>query len=595
MIATPIDQREPPASEQHAASQSAAAASPGPWLEPAARQDAVRDCLFLGLVVLLSLALYVHRLGFYGDDWAFLGMYATTADQSFLGLFRSVYLPDYPPFHDDRMRPVQILYLTGLYWLFGLQPLGYHLVNAGMLVAMTVLFYLALRELGQPRLLTLTVPLMYALLPHYSTDRFWYVSFHGVFSLVGYFMSLYADLRVLRARRSRVWGWKVLSLTALLASVLTYEVALPLFLVNPLVVWLRARQVHGPARGWRLLRPDWGVVFGSNALTLTLAIVFKGLNLSHTGGAKLGGQDGYLQHVTGLVRHSLDVSFDDYGIRFPGVVWRIVDRYPDGAVLTVGAALGLIVFGYLYAAAGRQQAALGARGMWFGHGVAGLVVFGLGYAIFLTNYHVQFTTSGIGNRVAIAAAIGVAMSFVGGVGWACGFVPPGRLRRTAFSLLIAVLCAGSAVTVNTLASFWAAAYVEQRVILAGLRERVPALPAGAMLILDGTCPYAGPAMVFESSWDLAGALMVLYRDPTLRADVVASHLQVGEQGLSTLHYGWIERHYPYGEHLLIYHAGQRIVRQLSDAEAARRYFQTAAVSGIRDCPTGSPGLGVPVF
>jgi MFS family permease len=63
--------------------------------------------------------------------------------------------------------------LIGLYSLFQLEPLGYHVVNIAVLAATAVLFYLSLRRLGIPRFLTLTIPLVFALLPHYSTDRFW--------------------------------------------------------------------------------------------------------------------------------------------------------------------------------------------------------------------------------------------------------------------------------------------------------------------------------------------------------------------------------------------------------------------------------------
>jgi hypothetical protein len=102
----------------------------------------------LGLVALLSLILYVRDLGFYSDDWDFLGRMGLSPDQSLTGLFRAFYVPD----EGVWMRPVQGLYLISLYWLFGLHPLGYHLVNAAMLVAVGIVFHLVLCALKQPRL-----------------------------------------------------------------------------------------------------------------------------------------------------------------------------------------------------------------------------------------------------------------------------------------------------------------------------------------------------------------------------------------------------------------------------------------------------------
>src|SRR3990172_1739184 len=98
----------------------------------------VQDCLFLSIVVLLSFCLYVRGLGFYSDDWSFLGYFGMSEDQSPFGLFRTVYTPL------SWMRPVQSLYLSLLYWLFGPHPLGYHLVNGAVLLSGIVLFYLVL-------------------------------------------------------------------------------------------------------------------------------------------------------------------------------------------------------------------------------------------------------------------------------------------------------------------------------------------------------------------------------------------------------------------------------------------------------------------
>ena len=45
------------------------------------------------------------------------------------------------------------------------------------------------------------------------------------------------------------------------------------------------------------------------------------------------------------------------------------------------------------------------------------------------------------------------------------------------------------------------ATAEQRV-LASTQQRFPAMPPNSTLLLDGVCPYAGPAVVFEANWDL---------------------------------------------------------------------------------------------
>ena len=127
----------------------------------------VRDCLFLSVVVLLSMAPYIGEIGFYGDDWAFQSVYGNAEDQSLGGLFLAHY--------DDwnRMRPGQIFYQASLHWLFGAEPFGYHLANAVVFVLSISLLYLVLRELEQPRVPALAVSILYGLLPQYSAVRFW--------------------------------------------------------------------------------------------------------------------------------------------------------------------------------------------------------------------------------------------------------------------------------------------------------------------------------------------------------------------------------------------------------------------------------------
>lgn len=128
------------------------------------------DALFLAAATALSCAWYVPRLRFYSDDWAFLGRYATAGDQSVAALFAASYSSHHA------MRPVQLWLCAALYRTFGIEPLGYHLFNTAILLSLPVLVYLILRELERSRSIALSAALVYALLPSYSTDRFWFGS-----------------------------------------------------------------------------------------------------------------------------------------------------------------------------------------------------------------------------------------------------------------------------------------------------------------------------------------------------------------------------------------------------------------------------------
>jgi hypothetical protein len=559
---------------------------------------ALPDQGFLVLVVALSAACYVHRLGFTSDDWAFLSAFNNSHDASLLGLMRALFGDHLHP------RPVQVVQLASLYWLFGLNPFGYHLVQTAVLALTGALFYLVLRELQQPRLLALAAPAVYMTLPSYSAARFWYAACTAALSVLLYFLSLYADLRSMRARPTRFWVWRVVSLFALLASTLAYEIVLPLFVVNPYLARYHARQ---PGDDPRARRMRGRALAAGTLIALVAVTAYKACTWS-----RLVIPDGVGDHLVSIARRAIspwfrdwyygfnvwqaiDLHFGDYGTRLPRVVWRVMNHYADAATAVMAGVVGLAVFVYLGRAAresgepGRDTARV-----WLMPLIAGPVVFALGYAIFLTNSAIQFTPTGVASRTAIGAAIGASLTFVGIAGSIVARVRSATARARLFGGIIASLCASGVLILNTIASFYVAAYRQEQAILAGIRGALPTLPSHSTLILDGACPYIGPGVVFESSWDLRGALRIMYGDPTLQADVVTPRMSVGEDALrTTIYVSNVTRH-PY-ERLVIFHSGLGLVRWIAGADEARRYFREFNPDLSNGCPRGMEGRGVSIF
>jgi hypothetical protein len=81
--------------------------------------------------------------------------------------------------------------------------------------------------------------------------------------------------------------------------------------------------------------------------------------------------------------------------------------------------------------------------------------------------------------------------------------------------------------------------------------------------------------VFESRWDLAGALQVLYRDPTLQADVVVyspdDRFSITDDGLVVRLYGR-SYFYRYGPKLLLFDDRRRTTLPLIDSSVARAHL-----------------------
>ncbi len=538
----------------------------------------LRDALFVAVVIASSSASYAPKLGFSADDWAFLGSLSTHGDLSSSGRSTNLVEP-------MQSRPVMAAYLTLLYDAFGTYPFGYHVVNTVVLALMCAFGYLALRELGTPRAAAVAVAIVYGLLPHYSTDRFWWAaSCYGV-SMTLAFASLYADLQALRKRGLALWYWKLVALLALTMSGLGIEIALPLLAAMIPLLWYRARRLADVPAAGRMTLAGATAFVAANAAILVCIGVFKAASAPGVG---VPGTYGY--HLARLALGSTATAFGSYGVGLPDATrWAIATV--GGATVLAGIGLASAVGLYLAALATRDTSSGWTMTTWMRLMLAGLLVFVLGYAIFLTNARVLFTSTGIANRVAIAAAAGVAMIWVGLAGAICTAIPlPWRPR--VFATAVAGLSLSGFLIVQALALTWVEAWQRQQAVLADIRASLPVLEPDTTVILDGTCSYVGPAIVFESNWDLAGALNTLYHEPTVRADVTSAGFDVGDEGVSTRLYGGLTAHYPYGPRLLVFDARGKHVRRLTNATDARTWWSAREQP---DCPRGAAGYGTTLF
>jgi hypothetical protein len=518
------------------------------------------DLAILALLAAFSVAPYVYRLGFYSDDWGFLSMLVNSQDQSFSGLVAIQH-----PNDNLRMRPTQMVYQAALFKAFGTRPLGYHVVNAFVLAAAVLLLYAILREIGMPLTVARAVSAVYLVLPNYSTDRFWFAAFGYTLTAALFLLSTYALLRA--SRSGGFVFWYAVALLALTASVLGMEVFLPLSLAVPVAVWLRARNL---GRLKRLL------LLGGPIVIVAAAIFYKMENA-------VGAASPDSSYLVRLAIGSVAVNFGTFGIALPHTVaWSVRQLTPLAIVLTV--ILGGIVFWWLL----REDVPPYSRRSWIEIVMAGGLVFCLGVAIFAVTPRAGFWSTGISNRVWIAGSLGTAAVLVGAVGWlTSGLLPASRHRL--FSALIATVCASCFAVAVSLSTYWIAAWPSQLEILDKMQRTLPRPRPGTTLVLYGSCPYLGPAIVFESPWDFAGARKVLYRDPTLAGDVLddtrEGRFGITEDGLWTRLYGE-SRFYRFGPDLLLfdYRAGE--IRPLSDRASA-----VAAVSEPTGCPQGIEGGG----
>jgi len=517
--------------------------------------------VFLGVAVAASLIVYVWSLGFYLDDYATLWRMSASHDQSLLGLYDAVR-------PGTGQRPLQAGIFALLYRLFGLDPLGYHLFNAALLVSIAVLLYLVLRELRLPRAVCVAVPLVYSMLPHYATERFWLNAFQISLSTAFYLLSLYAALRAVRASTWAFGGWLGIAIVGIAGSLLSYEIAFPLFALNLALVWWASRQSDG----------TWANRGRLKAIIAVLAVGIVAVGVLKTAAVATHGQNGYgigfhggaAHHYAYLAWGAIKVNFGTYFAASPYVLWWIFSHQFSGANAGVAAAVGVLAFLYIWPLARAEHTVRATSGIWRALVGGGLVALVLGYSTFLVASTFLFRSAGIDNRINAAAALGIAAALVGGIVWVAQRVAP-RHGDVVFAGGIALVVSAGALVIQTLGTFWAQAADKQHTVMAAILADSRSIPAGGTFILDGACPEVGPTPVFADDADLVAALKIkLGEQAPARADVAADRLRAARGRLALTHRFADHsdtRTYPLNPDLVVYdYAGRRIIRLATEAQ-----------------------------
>jgi hypothetical protein len=255
---------------------------------------------------------------------------------------------------------------------------------------------------------------------------------------------------------------------------------------------------------------------------------------------------------------------------------------------------GLLVYWYLARTAEEDSA----KNPWrrgLGLVGVGVVTYWAGYAVPVVAKNAGYATTGIGTRVAIAAAAGIALVWVGGTSLATSWIPSAIARRRSFAAITATLYAICVFVNASLAAFWVEAYRSQVDVIAAIKREYPEFPGPGSLIIDGVCPYVGPAVVFESAWDLKGALWVLYGQQGLDAAIITPRMTVTDGGLVvSLYYGYHRTEYPY-EQMTIFNVRRGLRVAVRDVTDVRRYLDQYNPDRTSGCATGTEGEGVAVF
>lgn len=536
----------------------------------------VADILSLGVIVALSALSYVGKLGFYSDDWALLqGFGAIVADH------KSLVLQGLKGFG---VRPVQGAYLALLFWCFRFAPLGYHLVNTTVIGLCTVALHMLLTRLRLGRRQAFAISAVFVLLPQLSTVRAWYAAFQVPLSMTLALLSMHAQLSFARSGRKL---WLLAAVVAALLSLAAYEIFGPLaaaFALGLSYFRLRDRRPKSNIDAHRAV--GLASILGAVAIATLGKLYFS----ERTGELNL---QRYAQGARQLVRTDYDWRVDNslnifaaVNVHFILTIKAWLHALPalaaesSVAVVLFAVLIGIIVFWRLRSPPGQEPSAAKLSRLL----LLGATVFVLGHATFLLTPSITFTPTGVGNRTLMAAAIGVAIIVVAAVALAVRGVAP-RWRQKVFALVIAIASTAAAARVEEVERYWAEAPALQQQILSSAARDLKAIPTGSTILLDGVCPYHGPAILFEAYWDVGPALSRA-TGKSLTGDAISSRSRLLATGVETSIYKEPAL-YAYGPTLYVYNPRRRTAVRLDNAAAAMRYFSRDRVS----CPRGYPARG----
>lgn len=546
------------------------------------------DCALLLVVVLLSTLPYIASIGFYFDSWLSLSGMMYAPDHSVTSLYR-VLNTDY----GENVRPVQAIYVALSFKSFGLNPLGYHLTGSALLALTTLMFYLAVSQIEQVgRWVALTVALVFSLLPHYSTTRFWFSSHQATICVGLALLGLYLLQGALSPDASGTAKWLTLlaAVVSLVLSFLSYEIA---------VGTIGGGLAFIGGREWMRRRESSRVL----AMKSLLPVIVAGGTLLLAGGLKahfqqrFSYQHHFYRHIGALIRHALlqCVQFNwwRYFLRMPLDIARLaLVGGLSGPAAACATAIAFVVLAYYWRK--MDHSAVPSLRSNLLLVAIGILLFFLGFAVFAFDLNSDFTPQDVNNRITMASALGAAFVLLGTIGALCRLVPP-LVRSRVFACVVALACAGDSLIVSGCASFWTEANTRQRAILDHAVTDLKDLPGGSTILLEGSCRDVGPAPIFEGIEDSSGAFRLVLHDPQLTADVVSNLLRYGNDSVVDTRYEEPDGRYPFGSRLFVYDVARRTVTPLTSAEAARNHWHGLQPESPPGCAQVIEGHGAPIL
>lgn len=499
------------------------------------------DWFLVGYFVLLEILVFgpfVSKIGFYLDDWLMLSTFSG-GPQDVLGAFSNYF------FNDPKViiRPVEVLHFGLLYFLFGTRPLGYHLVNCGLEICVSVLLYCALKRFTGSRFLAFAATCAFILYPVRDCTHYWILCSSVALSLALYFVSLILALNALQEKKKMLY---LLGAMPFALSIFNYEVFMPFACVTAVCVFLKSLRGNPIRKSFiEAIYSFLPLFFSGLALFVYQRFIVPQLGIGYLHRVAIDPLQ--ILHVIGagsFVSSPLSVlPFAQSQISI--LLMNPISPFEFVFLCLIAVSTFLT---YFYLLKSDSESVIDRRRACFELLAVGAVAIVASLSIFGLNKEYEPTLFTLVNRIFTGASFGWASIFSAALlltllpfgvksGW-----HPSTIK--VFSSALAVFAVYLTIVNWQLAQSWVISHNAQKDVVYQVRKLREKIKYPDVLILCDFPRYVMWSPIFDGIWDFQSMVRVILKEPKLQAGVLSDRLCMEKHQIKDVSVGYTCAAYP---------------------------------------------------
>ncbi|MFN8554086.1 MAG: hypothetical protein U0103_21635 [Candidatus Obscuribacterales bacterium] len=481
----------------------------------------------------------VNKVGFYLDDWITLNL-IQWGPKSFFSAFHQYLLSDPRVI----VRPVEAFFYVVEFFVFGLKPIGYHLVNAALEIASAFLLYVALCDLTRKPALSLVAGLILIAYPNHDVTHYWSTCSSENVSLALSMASLALTTKGAIQGKLSYHCWSVV---CFLLSIFCYETFLPLVSLNAFfayIVFLRSDDALKAFKRATLVSLPF-------ALSVIPLLIYSRVIAPMLGPAQVHAVHFDLRNIINVVVEGVRINCPPYSVQYFAEVGARAYEYTSAKTLwtTFGIAAAVLMaamWGLLRVSDDKNQPTILLP--------LGLITVVLSYTIFGLNPEYFPTFQTLVNRINEGAAVGIAIATAGFIALILrmlGAKAGSAVQALVIAAVLLPMLALSFIADRGYAQPWILSWYTQKVIQDSLKANAGRFRPGDSIILANCPRYVMWAPLFDGVWDFQPMLQLTLKSRDIKGGVVSERMEIQNNQLKDISRGVVCNTYDFSKLFII--------------------------------------------